>query len=579
MTSPAEIMYQLHPASAPPIRLKPRGVNNDRSKLHKDWQRVQMHDVDEKCIAASTVINLSFIVPLHESCCTPSYLSFFFKIDSACPWQHSPLQLNRFYCRERIYTGMYRFHDIALPTLCLLAGVKSMTVPTIRANLNIHQRSIPSPVLPTTSSSLPEITPLADLRKRADRWIEVCPYTGATSGCDVIGVHQIFPTGGGEFVPVCDQEGYCSYLPYAQATGPISSLSYQITTASSGEDYVIAVPVPLPLGEVLPPVPVGDPEGLPEAPEDDDPPWSLTNTLTTSSAPSQSTTPTHSSSGSTTSSSLMQSSLSSSSTSSESTATSSSGSATSSSLTGTTSLSSSSSTSSTSTFETSTQESIASTSLSSSLVSASSIDSSTFVTSSSTLDSTSSMTSTASVSGTEETTSSMSSANSTATSSSSISSSSESCALPPEITLPPDSSASIQPYQPNSVIVVGFSLPPETGASAPASNTQASSTIPPSSQNSTSVASESGAHGTSSSAPTSTIPCFANSAGVLFNGSPAANPETWCVCSNTGIYPTLTASGSIPNCAYTSLPGSMISLQYPGQSLYSDRPTSCRVVS
>lgn len=461
-----------------------------------------------------------------------------------------------------------------------------MTVPAIKAYPNIHQRSIPSPVLPTTSSSLPEITPPADLRKRADRWIEVCPYTGATSGCDVIGVHQIFPTGGGEFIPVCDQEGYCSYLPYAQATGPTSSLSYQITTASSGEDYVIAVPIPLPLGEVLPPVPVGDPEGLPEAPEDDDPPWSLTNTLKMNSATGQSTTPTYSSLGSTTSSSLIQSSSSASSTSSEITAASSSPeSTTSSSSTGTTSLSSSSSIPSTSTFVTSTQESSTSTSSSSSLtsssslVSVSSIDSSTLVTSSSTLVSTSSITSSVSVSGTEETTSFVSSSNSTATSSSSISSSSESCALPPEITLPPDSSASIQPYQPNSVIVFGLSLPPETGTSAPASNTQASSTIPHSSQNSTSVASESGIHGTSSSTPTSAIPCFANSAGVLFNGSPAANPATWCVCSGTGIYPTLTASGSTPNCAYTSLPGSMISLQYPGQSLYSANPTSCRVVS
>ncbi|KAI9850866.1 MAG: hypothetical protein M1838_004935 [Thelocarpon superellum] len=78
-------------------------------------------------------------------------------------------------------------------------------------------------------------------------------------------------------------------------------------------------------------------------------------------------------------------------------------------------------------------------------------------------------------------------------------------------------------------------------------------------------------------APPQTSPsCFANSDGVLFDGSPAASPASWCVCDVDKFYPTMTAT-SAP-CAYATLPASQITIKELVPTVTTSI-TSCRYVT
>ncbi|OCK74167.1 hypothetical protein K432DRAFT_447449 [Lepidopterella palustris CBS 459.81] len=80
-------------------------------------------------------------------------------------------------------------------------------------------------------------------------------------------------------------------------------------------------------------------------------------------------------------------------------------------------------------------------------------------------------------------------------------------------------------------------------------------------------------------APTAPPSCFANTNGKNFQGEPAANPESWCVCTSagkTGIYSTV--ESPTPPCAYDTLPSQTISISV-STPVVTGSPTSCRFIT
>lgn len=123
----------------------------------------------------------------------------------------------------------------------------------------VHQLR-PRELIPTPAPRLGKRT----LQKRG--YVPICP-SGQTTGCPSIGINEITSVPGGQYIPECDSNGSCHWIGYATPTDPISgSSTYELVT-STGEVYVVPVPIVPIVGAVPPPPPVPPPADLPPAEE------------------------------------------------------------------------------------------------------------------------------------------------------------------------------------------------------------------------------------------------------------------------------------------------------------------------
>lgn len=96
------------------------------------------------------------------------------------------------------------------------------------------------------------------LHKRG--YVDVCA-SGQTTDCPLIGVDQVTEVNSGKYVPVCDDNGSCRWIGYADPTSDLGGAeTYSIVTSSEVE-YVVPVVVGSP-PEVVPPPPPAVPEIL-----------------------------------------------------------------------------------------------------------------------------------------------------------------------------------------------------------------------------------------------------------------------------------------------------------------------------
>lgn len=97
-------------------------------------------------------------------------------------------------------------------------------------------------------------------------YVPICP-SGQVTGCPSIGINEITSVDGGQYIPECDSNGSCHWIGYATPTISISgSTTYELVT-STGEVYVVPVPIIPIVGEIIPPPPPLPPADLPEAEE------------------------------------------------------------------------------------------------------------------------------------------------------------------------------------------------------------------------------------------------------------------------------------------------------------------------
>lgn len=112
-------------------------------------------------------------------------------------------------------------------------------------------------------------TPAPQPGKRALRkrdYVPVCP-SGQVTGCPSIGINEITSVPDGQYIPECDSNGSCHWIGYATPTISISgSTTYELVT-STGDVYVVPVPIIPIVGLIPPPPPPPPPVDLPPAEE------------------------------------------------------------------------------------------------------------------------------------------------------------------------------------------------------------------------------------------------------------------------------------------------------------------------